>query len=138
MSENIDKLFKKALQEQECNPPAYVWEGIQQQLNKRPRIIGKWWLRGIAAAVIVICIGLWQLLYTEEQMQVADNSILTLQPDVAVPDTRPEVSVVEKEVAYAEKSNVRPTITSATDVVAPSPTLKRITPLAGKHPTPML
>ena len=59
MSENIDKLFKKALQEQECNPPAYVWEGIQQQLNKRPRIIGKWWLRGIAETEIVISIGLW-------------------------------------------------------------------------------
>lgn len=130
MSENIDKLFKKALQEQECNPPAYVWEGIQQQLNKRPRMIGKWWLRGIAAAVIVICIGLWQLLYTEEQMQVADNSILTLQPEVAVPDTRPEVSVAEKEVAYAEESNVRPTITSATDVVAPTPALKRIAPVS--------
>ena len=63
-------------------------------------------------------------------MQVADNSILTLQPNVAVPDTRPEVSVAEKEVAYAEKSNVRPTITSTTNVVAPSPTLKRITPVS--------
>lgn len=130
MSENIDKLFKKALQEQECDPPAYMWESIQKQLNKRPRMIGTWWLRGIsAAAVVAICIGLWQLLYTEGQMQVADNSIQTLQPDMAIPSVLPEVKAAEKEVEYDKQSNVSQTIASATDAVVPTPALKRMSPV---------
>lgn len=62
MSNNIDNLFKKALQEQKCEPPARVWENIERQLDKPKRVVGGWWWRGVAAAALIIAsVGIWQL-----------------------------------------------------------------------------
>lgn len=62
MSNNIDNLFKKALQEQRCEPPARVWKNIERQLDKPKRVVGGWWWRGVAAAALIVAsVGIWQL-----------------------------------------------------------------------------
>ncbi len=79
MNDNLDNLFKKALQEQQCEPPAHVWENIEKRLDKRHRIIPAWWLRSIAAAaVIIVSIGLW--LREEDDMPITANTFVSVQP----------------------------------------------------------
>lgn len=130
MSNNIDNLFKKALQEQQCEPPAYVWEGIQKQLNKRHRVIGGWWLRGItAAAIVFVCIGLWQLLYTENQMQIADNSVIIPQSSINTPTATPQMEVVKKQTVQIRESKSSQTTVSETDFTDTTPCLERISPV---------
>lgn len=101
MSSNLDKLFKEALQEQVCEPPVRVWKGIESHLNKRHRRIGAWWWQGIAAiAILVLGISLWQLLQTEENIQVAE-----LVP-TDIPIIKTEQPVATKEQALEPKDKV--------------------------------
>lgn len=61
MSNNLDNLFKKALQEQQCEPPARIWEHIEGHLARRKRR-ALWWYRSLAAAAMfAVCFGVWQL-----------------------------------------------------------------------------
>lgn len=124
---NIDNLFKKALQEQECEPPAYVWDGIQKQLNKRPRTIGSWWLRSIAAAVIIVCIGLWQSLHMEKQIQVADHTIMKLQHQYITPIPNPEYT--NNEAKLIKRHNKQQSQISKIDISEQSPVAQRISPV---------
>ena len=69
MSNNLDKLFKKALQNRECEPPAYIWAGVEKHLalQHRRRIVHLWGIRtASAAAVLFLCLTLWQLFSPEK------------------------------------------------------------------------
>ncbi len=71
MSNNIDRLFKKALLEQECDPPDHIWQNIERELNKRnaPRSI--WWYRSAAAiALLALGIGLWKQFYARDEARI--------------------------------------------------------------------
>lgn len=123
MNNNIDKLFKKAIQGQECEPPVYVWENIQKQLNKSPKIISRRWLHSIvAAAIVIVCIGLWQLIQTERQILITDNSILTLQPNVIAPIPNPKTE-------FIQKLPIQQTVISKTDISKQTNIVKRISPI---------
>lgn len=58
MSNNIDSLFKKAYQNRHAEPPAYIWENINQQLqvHKRKRKIILWRYRAAAAIALLLAI----------------------------------------------------------------------------------
>ncbi len=61
-SRNLDHLFKKALLDKGCEPPPYVWENIERQLDRKKQNIGFWWLRSVAAAaVIALLLSIWLL-----------------------------------------------------------------------------
>ncbi len=71
MSNNIDRLFKKALLEQQCDPPNHIWRNIERELNKRnaPRSI--WWYRSAAAiALLALGIGLWTQFYARNEVRI--------------------------------------------------------------------
>lgn len=77
MSNNIDDLFKKALGEQKCNPPTHVWEGIEKHLNKRRRLIGLWWWRGVAAGTLIAALlGIRELQQYKQYKTVADFTFI--------------------------------------------------------------
>ena len=79
MSNNIDDLFRKALLNQESQPPAHVWKNIEKQLDKRRRIVAGWWLRGVsAAAVIAIVFSVWQLSHQDTANQLATYSPMNI------------------------------------------------------------
>lgn len=58
MSTNIDSLFKKAYQNRHAEPPAYIWENINRQLqvNKRKRKIILWRYRTAAAIALLLAV----------------------------------------------------------------------------------
>ena len=58
MSTNIDSLFKKAYQNRHAEPPAYIWENINRQLqvNKRRRKIILWRYRTAAAIALLLAV----------------------------------------------------------------------------------
>lgn len=67
MSNNIDQLFKKAMLEQQCEPPDSVWQNIERELDRRSRKRGLWWFRSIAAiALLLITFSIWKLHYSKE------------------------------------------------------------------------
>ncbi len=53
MNNNLDHLFKKALQDKSCEPPPYIWGNIERQLNKNKHKVALWWWRTAAAAAVV-------------------------------------------------------------------------------------
>lgn len=106
MSNNIDNLFKKALHEQRCEPPARVWENIEKHLNRRRRLQAIWWYRSIAAvALLAVCVSIWQLSHQEQVSQtqeMAKSNCPVVKP--AIPDVKQEISVFP-EVALADNMN---------------------------------
>lgn len=80
MNNKLDNLFKRALQDRSDEPPAYVWDNIQHQLNRR-RTAGIWWWRGVAAvALIAAATGSWQLRNNQAPTKVSEIAIV-------IPDT---------------------------------------------------
>lgn len=113
MSNNIDHLFKKALQNRSEEPPAYIWKNIQTHLGRK-RNIGVWWLRGVAAAALLAAvIGIWELRRSNENSPMAENAIFVIPAtngnlifgDRPAPvefvsnDAVP--TIIEKEVSFA-------------------------------------
>ena len=78
MSNNIDRLFKKALLEQQCDPPDHIWQNIERELSKRNAKRSIWWYRGAAAvALLALGIGLWKQLYTSDETRMPVIARLT-------------------------------------------------------------
>lgn len=76
MSNKLDNLFKKALQDRSDEPPAYVWDKIRHQLDRR-RTARIWWWRGIAAvALIAAATGNWQLRNNQAPTKVSEIAIV--------------------------------------------------------------
>ena len=70
MNNNLDHLFKKALQDKSCEPPPYIWGNIERQLNKNKHKVALWWWRTAAAAAVVAAfIGIW-LFYSVESPEI--------------------------------------------------------------------
>lgn len=75
MKDDIDSLFRKAFQEEQAEPPVYLWEQITQQLEKRKRR-RKWllWSYPVAASLFLL-VGLSTLFslpennFTKEEAQ---------------------------------------------------------------------
>ena len=69
-NKNIDQLFKKVLEEQRNEPPEYVWSNIEHHLKNQKRLLNAWWIRSLAAAVLIAALlGIWQLYYTEKETE---------------------------------------------------------------------
>ena len=72
MNNNLDHLFKKALQDKSCEPPPYIWGNIERQLNKNKHKVALWWWRTAAAAAVVAAfIGIW-LFYSVESPEIEE------------------------------------------------------------------
>lgn len=106
MSNNLDHLFKKALQDQRCAPPPQVWENIERSLGTRRRRMAGWWAAS-AAAVILLATGLWVLQLQNQDMMPEQAQWVKVTPPAVEPGVpaEPEHTTVENSV-----HPVRPTV----------------------------
>lgn len=111
MSNNLDHLFKKALQDKSCEPPPYIWGNIEQQLNKgKHKVVLWWWRTAAAAAVVAAFIGIWLLHSVEspetEVVSITDIEILETKDSKSLPDTFSHPIQEEKNVQYVIKETM--------------------------------
>ena len=111
MNNNLDHLFKKALQDKSCEPPPYIWGNIERQLNKSKHKVALWWWRTAAAAAVVAAfIGIW-LFYSVESPEIevagiTGTEILKTKDSTNLPDTFSDSIQEEKTVQYVTKETV--------------------------------
>ena len=111
MNNNLDHLFKKALQDKSCEPPPYIWGNIERQLNKNKHKVALWWWRtATAAAVVAAFIGIW-LFYSVESPEIevagiTGTEILKTKDSTNLPDTFSDSIQEEKTVQYVTKETV--------------------------------
>ena len=109
MNNNLDHLFKKALQDKSYEPPPYIWGNIERQLNKNKHKVALWWWR-TAAAVVAAFIGIW-LFYSVESPEIevagiTGTEILKTKDSTNLPDTFSDSIQEEKTVQYVTKETV--------------------------------
>ncbi len=109
MNNNLDHLFKKALQDKSCEPPPYIWGNIERQLNKSKHKVVLWWWR-TAAAVVAAFIGIW-LFYSVESPEIevagiTGTEILKTKASTNLPDTFSDSIQEEKPVQYVTNETV--------------------------------
>ena len=111
MNNNLDHLFKKALQDKSCEPPPYIWGNIERQLNKNKHKVALWWWRTAAAAAVVAAfIEIW-LFYSVESPEIevagiTGTEILKTKDSTNLPDTFSDSIQEEKTVQYVTKETV--------------------------------
>ena len=111
MNNNLDHLFKKALQDKSCEPPPYIWGNIERQLNKNKHKVALWWWPTAAgAAVVAAFIGIW-LFYSVESPEIevagiTGTEILKTKDSTNLPDTFSDSIQEEKTVQYVTKETV--------------------------------
>ena len=111
MNNNLDHLFKKALQDKSYEPPPYIWGNIERQLNKNKHKVALWWWRTAAAAEVVAAfIGIW-LFYSVESPEIevagiTGTEILKTKDSTNLPDTFSDSIQEEKTVQYVTKETV--------------------------------
>ena len=111
MNNNLDHLFKKALQDKSCEPPPYIWGNIERQLNKnKHKVALGWWRTAAAAAVVAAFIGIW-LFYSVESPEIevagiTGTEILKTKDSTNLPDTFSDSIQEEKTVQYVTKETV--------------------------------
>ena len=111
MNNNLDHLFKKALQDKIYVPPPYIWGNIERQLNKNKHKVALWWWRTAAAAAVVAAfIGIW-LFYSVESPEIEVDGItvteiLKTKDSTNLPDTFSDSIQEEKTVQYVTKETV--------------------------------
>ena len=111
MNNNLDHLFKKALQDKSCEPPPYIWGNIERQLNKNKHKVALWWWRTAAAAAVVAAfIEIW-LFYSVESLEIevagiTGTEILKTKDSTNLPDTFSDSIQEEKTVQYVTKETV--------------------------------
>ena len=111
MNNNLDHLFKKALQDKSYEPPPYIWGNIERQLNKNQHKVALWWWRTAAAAAVVAAfIGIW-LFYSVESPEIevagiTGTEILKTKDSTNLPDTFSDSIQEEKTVQYVTKETV--------------------------------
>lgn len=84
MSNNLDHLFKKALQDQRCAPPPQVWENIERSLGTRRRRVAAWWPAS-AAAMILLAMGLSVLQLQNQDMMPEQAQWVKITPTAVEP-----------------------------------------------------
>ena len=122
MSNNLDALFKKALQGKTTEPPPYIWENIERQVyaRKKKRKMLIWW-RTVAAVFfcLILLSGLFQLnrRKTEEltaQKMIPIETLKVDKPQIAQHmSSKPVFPVSEpRQISTvnipAEKKNIEP------------------------------
>lgn len=92
MSNNIDKLFKKKLEQETFEPPHYIWERIERQLDarKKKKKIFLWALSG--AAVVAFLFSLSGLLELKNDPEQQNQVISSLRSEKLPDDTLKENS----------------------------------------------
>ena len=111
MNNNLDHLFKKALQDKSYEPPPYIWGNIERQLHKNKHKVALWWWRTAAAAAVVAAfIGIW-LFYSVESPEIevagiTGTEILKTKDSTNLPDTFSDSIQEEKTVQYVTKETV--------------------------------
>ena len=111
MNNNLDHLFKTALQDKSCEPPPYIWGNIERQLNKNKHKVALWLGRSAAAAAVVAAfIGIW-LFYSVESPEIevagiTGTEILKTKDSTNLPDTFSDSIQEEKTVQYVTKETV--------------------------------
>lgn len=79
MSNNIDSLFKKALQENSCEPPPHIWKNIEDKVyaSKKKKKILIWWRSTAAVLLCLIALTYVLRLRVENKMSpmISDTNI---------------------------------------------------------------
>lgn len=100
MNNNIDKLFKKALDHQEYEAPAHCWENIDKHFStrKKRRSLIFWWSSGVAAACVLLLslTNLWEIQH--EQFDVPYPYNIVLLEDKEITSSIPVKMYVPVEV----------------------------------------
>lgn len=116
-SKNLDQLFKKALLDKGCEPPPYIWENIEQQLDRKKRNTGFWWLRSVAAAAaITLLLSIW-LLQSDKLAEVHTAG----SPDVATATLIPEQPIKIETAKTATEKQISGTSIQKTEPVSGQP-----------------
>lgn len=119
MNKDIDQLFKKALQEERCEPPVQAWQEIEKRLrdSKRSRWM-PWWLRGAAAAALLLgLVGIWNLKhfpatespYVQSELEIPASIFpSTVLKPVQSPDVTEvaNITIIEKEEISAMSPSI--------------------------------
>lgn len=125
MSNLIDNLFKKALDNQKCEPPAHIWQNVEKQLGKRRRVVGIWWLRGAAAITLLAALtGLWQLKQPDPIRKMAG----TVKQNVYIPSA---------DRRAPEKTEVKIVALPPVRVVETEFPIEKVRSIPGDKPIPM-
>lgn len=122
MSNNLDHLFKRALQRRSCEPPPYIWENIESELSGRRRKIAVGWLRGVAAVALIGAV-VWFLQLKKEEVEEL-QWVKVSPPDIKIEDIWNKISenvaqnqpqndvtpglIQSSYVSYETKKNTQP------------------------------
>lgn len=120
MSNNLDRLFKNALRDRNCEPPPYIWENIEASLYPRRRKHIFWWIRS-AAAVALLAAAVWLLQLRDKETQEI-QWVKISPPDVeqlTIPDT--PVLPITENVVKQEQSTGQPVASAPSGFRNPIP-----------------
>lgn len=105
MSNNIDNLFKRTLQNQQCVPPARVWGNIEKHLIQRKRLRGLWWYRSVAAAALIVAsVSLWQLFQQKTLPEINETPLSGITLPIQTENTEKAEQTEETHENTAIKS----------------------------------
>lgn len=117
MGNNIDTLFRKALQEKGCEPPSRVWENIAEHLEakKKRRRMAMWWYSSAAGFLLLIALTcMMQLRPDRVEIMPVATSVNHQNPVIPEPENEiipvlspmadiPAIQIIEDERFLIEK-----------------------------------
>lgn len=142
-SKNLDQLFKKALLDKGCEPPPYIWENIEQQLDRKKRNTGFWWLRSVAAAAaITLLLSIWLLqsdklaeVHTAGSPDVATATLIPEQPiKIEIAKTATEKQISEISIQKTEPVSGQPEAEKKQLLLAQATSLKGTSVISNTAP----
>lgn len=142
-SKNLDQLFKKALLDKGCEPPPYIWENIEQQLDRKKRNTGFWWLRSVAAAAaITLLLSIWLLqsdklaeVHTAGSPGVATATLIPEQPiKIEIAKTATEKQISETSIQKTELVSGQPEAEKKQLLLAQATSLKGTSVISNTAP----
>ena len=128
---DIDQLFSRKLEHFEKTPPAFVWEGINKQLNYHSRFLTGLKAAGIAATIVLAALAGWWMnnpsgkpdirvkqasVHTDKntvKIQSDNNIHLAVRGDKSVPGNPSKVNKIQ-----TNKMTLQPVIVANTPVIA--------------------
>ncbi|MCC8174083.1 MAG: hypothetical protein LIO65_06830, partial [Odoribacter sp.] len=115
-SNNIDSLFKKGLQKQSCEPPAFMWDKINGQLKLRKRRKRTLYTISSVAATIALFLGI-TLLINNKDLQ-SDVSLLYGEIEIIKDTASPVLSSVDLSKDFLITSTKTTTLSSPVTIIS--------------------
>ncbi|GEM_PF-5626113 len=112
LEKSFDKIVKEKLNGIEVEPPAYVWNAINQHMlaEKRRRRVLFYWQSAAAVALVVLSVG---IIFFMSDRNVRKKQLAKVENPVTVKGEQP---VIEKQKAYVEKNALTPVNTASATI----------------------